>query len=135
MFKVTRQISFCYGHRLLDYEGKCRHLHGHNGVVEIEFTASELDAKGMVIDFGSIKRIVSGWIEENLDHKMILRRDDPAVPALQRLGEEIHVLDANPTAENIAKLIHDYAASQNLPVTAVRLWESPLCCATYRGES
>ena len=31
MFRVTREIEFCYGHRLLNYEGKCRHLHGHNG--------------------------------------------------------------------------------------------------------
>ena len=31
MFRVTREIFFCYGHRLLNYEGKCRHLHGHNG--------------------------------------------------------------------------------------------------------
>ena len=31
MFHVTREIDFCYGHRLLNYEGKCRHLHGHNG--------------------------------------------------------------------------------------------------------
>ena len=28
MYKVTREIHFCYGHRLLNYDGKCRHLHG-----------------------------------------------------------------------------------------------------------
>ena len=31
MFRVTKEIHFCYGHRLLNYDGKCRHLHGHNG--------------------------------------------------------------------------------------------------------
>ena len=31
MFSVSRQIDFCYGHRLMGYSGKCRHLHGHNG--------------------------------------------------------------------------------------------------------
>ena len=135
MFRVTRHLSFCYGHRLLHHEGKCRHLHGHNGVVEIEFTSASLDREGMVVDFIAIKRVVNAWVEQNLDHRMILCRDDPAVPVLAQLGEEVYVLDTNPTAENIAKLIHDYAASQGLPVTEVRLWESPNCCATYRGEA
>ena len=38
MFRVTREIDFCYGHRLLRYDGKCKHLHGHNGraVISIE---------------------------------------------------------------------------------------------------
>ena len=31
MFRVSQNIEFCYGHRLLNYSGKCRHLHGHNG--------------------------------------------------------------------------------------------------------
>ena len=30
-YRVTVQIHFCYGHRLLDYEGACAHPHGHNG--------------------------------------------------------------------------------------------------------
>ena len=38
MFRVTREIDFCYGHRLLNYDGKCKYLHGHNGraVITIE---------------------------------------------------------------------------------------------------
>ena len=36
MFSVTKRIEFCYGHRLLNYDGVCRHPHGHNAVVEIE---------------------------------------------------------------------------------------------------
>ena len=39
MFTVSREIDFCYGHRLLNYAGKCRHLHGHNGRVVIAFEA------------------------------------------------------------------------------------------------
>src|ERR671929_242125 len=36
MFRITRELHFCYGHRLLNYDGKCRHLHGHNGKAVIE---------------------------------------------------------------------------------------------------
>ena len=35
MYRVTKEIRFCYGHRLLNYSGECRHLHGHNGLAEI----------------------------------------------------------------------------------------------------
>ena len=132
MFRVSREIHFCYGHRLLNYQGKCRHLHGHNGRAIITIEASSLDDRGMVLDFSDIKRRISHWIDENLDHRMILHRDDPAVPVLQGLGEPLYLLDANPTAENIARLIYDAAAREGFPVVDVRLWETPECFATYR---
>lgn len=133
MFRVSRQIDFCYGHRLLNYEGKCRHLHGHNGRVVLTLEGSELDDRGMLLDFGEMKRIVQRWIDDELDHRMILRRDDPAVPALAELGEPLVLIDENPTAENLARLIFDYARQRGLPVVEVQLWETPHCSASY-GE-
>lgn len=131
MFRVTREIDFCYGHRLLNYQGKCRYLHGHNGKAVITLQSDSLDARGMVVDFSDIKRAVSAWIDEVLDHRMILHRDDPVVPILQNLGEPIFVMEANPTAENIARLIFEHARAEGLPVTEVRLWETPRCCTAY----
>jgi 6-pyruvoyltetrahydropterin/6-carboxytetrahydropterin synthase len=131
MFRVSREIDFCYGHRLLHYEGKCRHLHGHNGRAIITIETESLDAEGMVIDFSEIKRRINGWIDEHLDHRMILHRDDPVVPFLKEQGEPMYLLDENPTAENIAKLIADTAREQGIPVVEVRLWETPHCFATY----
>ena len=134
MFRVTRKIDFCYGHRLLDYEGKCRHLHGHNGRVLITIEAATLDQRGMVLDFGDIKRVVATWIDETLDHRMLLRKDDPAVPALQALGEPLFLMDENPTAENIARLIHEFVESSGFPVVETSLWETPNCFATWCGQ-
>ena len=133
MFHVTREITFCYGHRLLNYDGKCRHLHGHNGRAVLTLEAPQLDALGMVMDFSHIKRIISTWIDATLDHRMILHRDDPALPFLRQQGEPVYVMDVNPTAENIAKLIYDHAQEQGLPVVEVRLWETDTSCATYTG--
>ena len=132
MFKVTRQITFCYGHRLLNYDGKCRYLHGHNGRVEIELSSSTLDRRGMVRDFNEIKRSIQGWIDQKLDHKMILCRKDPALPALRRLKEPLFVIGENPTAENLAKLIYQETKRRGFPVTSVTLWETPSSFATYR---
>jgi 6-pyruvoyltetrahydropterin/6-carboxytetrahydropterin synthase len=132
MFSVTREINFCYGHRLLEYSGKCKHLHGHNGKAVITLEAVSLDELGMVMDFTRLKRVVGGWIDETLDHKMLLRNDDPVLDSLRAQGEPVYVLDVNPTAENIAKLIFDYTAAQGFPVTEVRLWETESCYACYR---
>ncbi len=131
MYHVTKIIQFCYGHRLLNYAGKCRYLHGHNGKVEIELSSETLDARGMVQDFNEIKETIQTWIDRELDHKMLLNRKDPVLPALQQLGEPLFITEANPTAEAIAQLIFEYAASQGLPVTAVRLWETAHSFAAY----
>jgi len=133
MYRVTREISFCYGHRLLNYDGKCRHLHGHNGRAVLTLEAERLDALGMVVDFSRIKRVVNAWIDETLDHKMLLHKDDPVLPFLRQQGEPVCVLDVNPTAENIARLIYDYAVSAGFPVVEVALWETDNCFATYQG--
>jgi 6-pyruvoyltetrahydropterin/6-carboxytetrahydropterin synthase len=131
MYSVTRELTFCYGHRLLDYSGKCRHLHGHNGRAVITLRTAGLDELGMVVDFSKLKRIVGGWIDTALDHKMLLHKDDPVLPFLRQQGEPVHVMDVNPTAENIARLIFDYTASQGFPVVEVQLWETESCFATY----
>jgi 6-pyruvoyltetrahydropterin/6-carboxytetrahydropterin synthase len=132
MYSVTRELTFCYGHRLLEYDGKCKHLHGHNGRAVITLAAESLDALGMVVDFSDLKRVVGGWIDEQIDHKMLLHRDDPMLPFLRQQGEPVHVLDVNPTAENIARLIFDVTAARGFPVVEVKLWETDSCYATYR---
>jgi len=134
MYSVTKRIEFCYGHRLLDYDGICKHPHGHNAVAEIEVRTSSLDPRNMVVDFSDIKSVVKGWIDRELDHKMILRRDDPLVKPLQQLGEPIFLLDSNPTVERIAKLIFDKTLEFGFSVVDVRVWETPSSFASYSGE-
>jgi 6-pyruvoyltetrahydropterin/6-carboxytetrahydropterin synthase len=135
MFSVTREITFCYGHRILGHAGKCRHLHGHNGRVAVTLEEESLDALGMVADFGLIKDTIGKWIAERLDHRMILRHGDPAIPALEALGEPVVATDDPPTAETLAKLVFDAAAALGLPVAQVTLWETDSSQATYRRSS
>jgi 6-pyruvoyltetrahydropterin/6-carboxytetrahydropterin synthase len=133
MYAVTKQIHFCYGHRLLDYDGVCKHPHGHNAVAEVEIRAEALDPRNMVADFGDIKRAVKTWVDRELDHRMILRHDDPLVKALQALGEPVYLVDSNPTVERIARLIFDVSRTQGLPVSRVTVWETATSWATYTG--
>jgi 6-pyruvoyltetrahydropterin/6-carboxytetrahydropterin synthase len=88
----------------------------------------------MLVDFGEIKDKVQRWIDENLDHTMLLCRDDPILPLLRDRGERVFVMDDNPTAENIARLIYEHAVGTGLPVIEVTLWETERCYAAYTGE-
>lgn len=130
--QVTKQIDFSYGHRLLEHKGKCRYLHGHNGLLEVDVEADSLDALGMVVDFGELRDVVKAWVDANLDHRMLLCRRDPVAPMLTEMGEPLFLMDENPTAENISKVIFKAVRKQGLRISEVRLWETPSSYAVYR---
>src|SRR5438445_11336478 len=94
-FRVTTELDFAYGHRLMDYDGKCAHPHGHNARVEVDLASEELDRADMVVDFTVLKHAIQDWVDANVDHKMVLRRDDPLVAVLRDLGEPMYVMDHN----------------------------------------
>ncbi|RBP52869.1 6-pyruvoyl trahydropterin synthase family protein [Arenicella xantha] len=131
MYQILKSISFCYGHRLLKYQGPCANLHGHNARAEITLASEQLDERGMVMDFGDIKSVIKTWIDDNLDHTMLLCKDDPLVAVLTDNQEKFYLMDKNPTAENIAELIFNYAEQQNFPVESVTLWESDTSFARF----
>ena len=133
MYTVIREMHFSYGHRLVGHAGKCRHVHGHNGRVQIEVAAKKLDQLGMVVDFSEISRSIGKWIDENLDHVLILWDKDPLVSVLKERGEKILIVPENPTAEFLARWIYEEAAKIKLPVSRVTLWETNDSSASYAG--
>lgn len=84
---IDKSFSFCYGHRVHNQElvsefceigdnnCKCRFLHGHEGLLHVFLEAETLEG-GMVCDFKHL-----GWLknflDDNLDHKFIIDRNDP----------------------------------------------------------
>ena len=86
MYTITKRMEVSGAHFLhLDYESKCSRLHGHNWIITVTCQRETLDANGMVVDFTKIKKVA-----KQLDHAFI---ND--------------VIKVNPTAENIAKWLHD----------------------------
>ncbi|MGB5177104.1 MAG: 6-carboxytetrahydropterin synthase [Gammaproteobacteria bacterium] len=134
MYRVSKSVSFCYGHRLLNYRGKCQHLHGHNARAVITLQSDTLDERGMVEDFSELKRLVWEWLDSEIDHTLLLHKDDPILPLLQDSGERVRVTQENPTAEVIAKMIYEYVAAKGFPVTDVTLWETETSCASYSNK-
>ena len=135
MFSVARDFSFCYGHRLYRYEGKCRRLHGHNAEVRVEILVDTLNEQGMALDFVDLKAIVGTWIDETLDHRVFLAKDDPLAEILIAAGEPVFLFDENPTAERLAKMIYEYVEAQGFVVGQVEFWETKNCRATYRKSA
>ena len=89
----------------------------------------------MVLDFGELKKTIGLWIEEHLDHRMILDHNDPLVTVLREMNEPMFLLDGNPTAENLAKLLFDKTAEFGFPVVSVRFGETDKCFAEYLTDA
>ena len=132
LYSVTKEIHFCYGHRLLNHRGKCQHLHGHNARAVIRLESESLDPLGMVVDFSDIGDYVKAWLDAEIDHNMLLSREDPALPLLERAGERVYVTEENPTAEHIARLIYEYVEKGGYPVVEVAIYETESAFASYR---
>ena len=131
--RVAKILSFSYGHRLVNYDGLCKNLHGHNARVEIELEADVLNKLGMVVDFVEIKEKLKNWIDENLDHRMLINKSDPWLATLQKLDPSVKAVPFNPTAENLAQLILEKGREMGLAVGLVRFWETESSNAVYEA--
>ncbi len=131
MYNITKTFTICYGHRLYKDPGKCGHVHGHTGRVEITLEGKDVDGLGMLKNFDSIKATLGVWLDDNLDHSMLLNDKDPLVTILGEAGEKLFIMDCNPTAENIARMIFKEAKKKGLSVKSVAFWESPTANAVY----
>jgi 6-pyruvoyltetrahydropterin/6-carboxytetrahydropterin synthase len=135
VFTITRDFTFCYGHRLLNYNGKCAHPHGHNAKVRIVLQSPAVDTSGMIFDFRELKEVIGNWMDKHLDHQMILQESDPLVSVLRTMNEPMFLMPEKPTAENLAKLIFEKGKELGLPIVSVNFWETEKCSAEYSAES
>ena len=109
--RLTKEFSFESAHALDGYDGLCREIHGHSYrlfvTIKGEPVSEEGNPKlGMVMDFGDLKRIVNREIVDRLDHSFTIRRtatNGPLIEMLQSHYTHIHVVDWQPTSENMLR--------------------------------
>lgn len=114
---VTKEMNFCAAHRLVGYNGPCKNIHGHNYKVflTLERTLdsqgdSGLDKLGMVIDFKAIKEHIQNWLDEKLDHALIINEVDKSLIQFARSSQMKHfIMPTNATAEHLSRMILMYA--------------------------
>lgn len=117
-FVIGKTFKFAASHVLAGLpEGhQCGRLHGHNYAVWLELNATDLDATGFVYDFGELAPF-KAYIDESFDHR--------------HLNDQ---MDGNPTAENLARHLFDIAHRLfGRKVSAVTVWETATCWASYRS--
>jgi len=126
---IYKEVQIDTSHRLLYYKGKCANLHGHRWRVEVWIVGEPDPSTQILIDYSLIKQVIAKY-----DHQIILNRDDPMVPCIQKFNPVI-TTPGDPTSELIASIIRDdlYAVCRDLgikiTITKIRVWESPTSCA------
>jgi 6-pyruvoyltetrahydropterin/6-carboxytetrahydropterin synthase len=114
MFRIAKKFAFSASHTLaLPGAHKCSRLHGHNYIVELTLGSADLDEHGFIVDYGELSSL-NDFLNERFDHK--------------HLND---VMDVEPTAENIAKTVFEFARSKWPQTAGVRVSETPNTWAEY----
>ena len=111
--RLTKEFRFEASHALWNYDGLCRNIHGHSYILEVTVRGEAIKdvnnpKLGMVMDFGDMKRLVKKEIVDVLDHSLILNKKAPSQAFLnvEQMFDRIHILDYQPTCEN---MVEDFA--------------------------
>lgn len=138
MFKVSKEFSFDMAHILDGHDGKCQNLHGHTYKLQVEVSGdlvAEGAKKGMVVDFTDVKRIVKEAILDPMDHAFIYdttsERECKIASLLNELNSKTFGIPVRTTAEEMARFMFNRLKDQ-LPISAIRLWETPTSFCEYR---
>ena len=111
--RITKEFRFEAAHALSDYDGPCKSIHGHSYELSVTVKGNPIQdpaspKKGMIMDFGDLKKIVKRNIIDRFDHALILF-DRDSVSNLKDLDDafsNIVYVEYQPTSEN---LLHDIA--------------------------
>lgn len=95
MRSVTR-LELQYAHRFYNFKGEAQYLHGHTGVLTIEVEDSVNMGVNMVFPCNEIQK--TAWnVLKNFDHALVLREDDPLLPAVLDVYEKQGIKNGAPT--------------------------------------
>ena len=95
MRSITR-FDIQYAHRFYGFCGEARYLHGHTGVLTIEVEDTVNPGVNMVFPCNEIQK--TAWsVLKNFDHALVLRQDDPLLPAILGVYAEEGIKDGTPT--------------------------------------
>jgi len=134
VIRLTRIFNFDMAHVLLNYQGKCKNIHGHNYKLEVTVKGVPCNdhtspKKGMLIDFSDFKKLIDNNIIVFWDHALMIHQEtDPdLLKALKQNYEKLLIVPFQPTTENmicelatvIKKLLPD-----DLKLFSLRLYET-----------
>ena len=84
-----------YAHRFYGFKGEAQYLHGHTGIMTIEVEDTVNEGVNMVFPCNEIRK--TAWnVLQNFDHALVLREDDPLLPAIVGVYEQQGILNGHP---------------------------------------
>ena len=141
------------GHRVMNEAMSCYNLHGHEYLTELTFSFENTEEIGYAIDFKEIKRVFIQYLQDTMDHGMILNpHDSIVINAVKALDTRLWEMSlngegnyCNPSVENIAKeiflameiLTQTLYGSVNtgLRIHKVLVYETPNCWTECTADS
>lgn len=93
--KSITTFDIQYAHRFYNFKGEAQYLHGHTGTLTIEVQGEINKGVNMVYPCNEIKKVAWSLLQ-NFDHALILREDDPLLPAILKVYEETGIKDGTP---------------------------------------
>lgn len=89
------KLDLQYAHRFYGFKGEAQYLHGHTGCLTIEVEDSVNEGVNMVFPCNEIQK--TAWdVLKNFDHALILREDDPLLPAILDVYEKQGIKEGAP---------------------------------------
>lgn len=140
--RLSKEFSFEMAHALKDYDGKCRHIHGHSFKLFVTVIGEPINdlsspKNGMVIDYGDLKKIVNKLIVNEYDHALVLPKKSELIAKLEDTDLHTIVLPFQPTSENMliyfAKILQK-ELPENIKLHSIRLHETATSYAEWFAE-
>lgn len=132
--RVTKEFHFEMAHALWNYDGVCKHIHGHSYKLFVTIAGEPIndpsDPKlGMVLDFTDLKKVVKEPIVDKLDHSLVLNSaaGEKIPDDSNQMYKKVHLFDFQPTCENLVLYIVDIILPLLAPgveLYSVRLYET-----------
>lgn len=94
--KSFTKFDLQYAHRFYGFKGEAQYLHGHTGILTIVVEDSIEEGVNMVFPCNEIQKTAWGLLK-NFDHALILREDDPLLPAVLDVYEKQGIKNGAPT--------------------------------------
>lgn len=150
---ISRKGSFDSGHRVMNEYMKCFNIHGHTYLYELTFSFENMEEIGYAIDFKEIKRVGAQWIDDILDHGMLLNPHDvKLIGTVKDYGTKLWLMSlngegsyCNPSVENIARevflameILFDEMyrdKTTGLKIHKVTIFETPNCSTECTADS
>ncbi len=141
--RISKEFGFEMAHALNGYDGACKQIHGHSYKLRVTLIGKPINInspkKGMVMDFGDLKKIVNKAIINDFDHALVVSKETP-VDNIALAGElfcKLLVVDYQPTSEN---MLIDFVSRlkpllpEGLSLHSLFLRETATCYAEWYAD-